>query len=890
MLGIRKIKIYVDLIALVTLWFFSNIHAAQSQSKVNCIFTIDKNKSCAETLKAASNRYGFLIAFSPSLDQIKATANKILIAESITALIEKICLTYQLEYVDNGDHSYLVRSELKDIENAVMFNLHLKIRDNLDGQPLSYASIYDDSRKYFAFSDDQGDCFIKLPKSLKGNKLYIHSLSHQDKVLIIDPEQAYRDISLVSKPVDVFQVTIQTAKRSLSLNKNQSVLFEKTMMDHLARASIFTKDVLRSMQLMSGINSTNDASSSLRIRGSNEEATLLVLDNMPIYKADHFYGLFGAFNGQFIDKVSLYKNNIPIEYGGRTSGMLKLEGKNSVNKFSTIIDLNLLNSGIASSIPFSENSGIIISGRKTYTDLVKTKLYDLKQRDNVPTTNTAMQNIKNLIVSKPAFDFYDFNTKLFFNTKKHFIDLNLFRSSDRFVDKYNITYKRKNMSTNEELFKQESKWDNMSFGINYAFHADKYDITANVYNTKYSSSYDIFSFLIEKFPGGEFKKDTVTILNNNFIKDSGGKIIFHHKGANNIQIGLEHITHDNELYLENDKKPILEINKNGNESSIFGQFSVGKKEGLLIQPAFRSTYFPSLDKIFVLPQLFVSFYIDEKWMLKSSFGRQVQLIRQLDHENLLGQKQQFFAISNGNNIPIGIGRNYMLGSWRRFSKFSMDLEAYYRTLDGAITHVTRTPGLRQTNNPVQQNSYKLFSGYSRVFGVDLSMVYENKSFLSMVNYTLSKSENKFNEIFNNQYFTSAEDSRHQFKWLNVYSYANFDFSLTLIGASGRPYLDLSVLNANVDRNKLQIRDYIKRLPDYSRVDLGIGYKLILLKQKARIGMSVFNLFDHTNVKYRQFVFQLPPQNSGQNPFNTILGSDVSQLDRTLNLSLSITIE
>ncbi len=232
--------------------------------------------------------------------------------------------------------------------------------------------------------------------------------------------------------------------------------------------------------------------------------------------------------------------------------------------------------------------------------------------------------------------------------------------------------------------------------------------------------------------------------------------------------------------------------------------------------------------------------------------------------------------------------HFMLGLSKFWDRFSLDFESYYRTLDGAIIHASQRPGLRQFNMQAPPQSFKLFQGEGRVYGMDVSLSYEKRAWFSMLNYTLSKSENRFKEIFKNQFFPSSEDSRHQLKWLNSYSYKDFSFSLHYITASGRPYLDLSVLGNNMDRNNLDISKSIRNLPAYHRVDIGLNYQFKLFSNVAKIGFTVFNVMNRTNVKYKQFVFQLPPtQGSNTNPVNTILGSDVSQLDRTYNISLQI---
>nr|MBP9055376.1 TonB-dependent receptor [Saprospiraceae bacterium] len=177
-------------------------------------------------------------------------------------------------------------------------------------------------------------------------------------------------------------------------------------------------------------------------------------------------------------------------------------------------------------------------------------------------------------------------------------------------------------------------------------------------------------------------------------------------------------------------------------------------------------------------------------------------------------------------------------------------------------------------------------GESRVQGVDFTLVYDSKNLVSMLTYTLSKAENRFPEIFSNQYFPSSDDSRHQLKFFNAYSFKKVEFTLTYSGATGRPYLDLSNLDRMIDRRNLNLNKYIQKLSDYHRIDLSASYKMNFKHWYTQIGFTVFNLFDRVNVKYRQFIYQLPPGQGSNSQQNTIVGSDISQLERTYNLTFS----
>lgn len=809
-------------------------------------------------------------------------------SDNVDDLFEKICNSFQLEYTTGGKRSYLVRSESKDILKAEDIILHFRLQDAHDNLPISYATIYDESRQYYGFTDEAGDCFIKIPKNKRGQKLTIHSLAYLQKEIIIDPENPFQEVKISPDPVKVLPVTINTLKRKLSFSKSQAISTDRSMIEKVMMSSVFQKDVMRALQLMPGVSAINDSKSSIRIRGANEEATLLILDDMPVYKADHFFGIFGAFNSWYINDISLFKNNIPVEFGGRTSGLIRMESNKTIEPFKLNLDLNLLNSGLMADIPVNNNLSFKISGRTTYTDLLNSGFYDLSQRQNL-VSGSQSANTNSQITSNPNFDFYDLNGKILFKHKNHRLDANIFTSKDRFEDKYSLTFKNKLFEVNDELFSQVSNWANITSGLNYAYFDQNVEIKASVYLTSHASTYDITSYLARR-EKNVVLRDTVKIFNNNNIQDKGFKLSVRNKSFKNLIVGAEHVDHNNELYIENDKNPIFEINKNGKESSLFSQATFGSKSSWYVEPGLRATRIHDFGKIYLLPQLYMSSAISEDFIFKASAGKQVQYVRLFEHENALGQKQQFFALSNNSSVPVGIGSNYMLGMWKDFGKITLDVEGYYRNLDGAIIHATQMPGLRPPQPGILNTGFVLFTGESRSYGADISLVYERKGYFSLLAYTLSKTENKFKNLFKNQYFPASEDSRHQLKWVNTLSISKFDFSVNYIGATGRPYLDLSSIRTPQERINLDVDKYIKNLPSYHRIDIGAFFKFSLGGMESRIGASVFNLTNRVNVKYRQFVYQIPSQAGQQNPVNTILGSDVAQLERTYNVSFHMTIK
>jgi ferric enterobactin receptor len=869
-------------ICLYSVVFCGQLHAQKGDVLV---FSLQEGKPCSSALEDFRSLFSIRVAFDPALRAHTSPFSITLRGNTPEEVFAKLCEVYRLEYIFSDKFSYLVRSTFHDISASKMQVHHLHIKEVRDGSPIAFATIFDKEKNFIGFTDAFGDCIIHLPDTVSGKSLIIHSLAHLDKEIRIGGGTTQQNLSLADDPVIVKPVKVTSARKQLSTLANQSTGVSSKLLDVIMLSSVFPSDVARSIQLLPGVKAIDDAKSGIRIRGSNEEATLLMLDQMPVYKADHFFGLFGAFNARYVHYLQLYKNNIPVEFGGRTSGMLYLESDAAASVTDVKVEANLLYSSVTANVPLSKRWLFKVAGRKSYTNLAKGGLYDLTQRNNIGGENLP-PNLQNLITSRPSFDFFDGNARLLYHNGKHQADLNYFGSGDHFSDQFSSTYKIRQNTISDETFSQSNSWQNTVVGLNYKYTDALFEVRATGYFSRNASQYDITSFLLRKEPG-ILLKDTVEVYNQNTISDAGMKASIHFGKERNMYAGIEYVHHTNYLFIENERFPIFEINRTGDESSTWGGMRIGRKTAFFADPAIRLTRLHPFGKFYFLPQIYLSQSLGDGWLAKASAGRHLQFVRQFDHENPLGQKQQFFVLSNGTTVPVAIGENTMLGIWKSLGNFVIDIEGYYRWLNGSTMHAAQMPGLRLPGNAPLVQGFKLYQGQARTAGVDLSLIYEKSNVFSMFTYTLSKTENRFDGVFGRQWFPATEDSRHQLKWVNAYTYAKMDVNFTYIGATGRPYIDLSSLDKSVDRSTLDPTKYVKKLTDYHRFDVGMTYHLNILGMKARLGCSVFNIFNRTNVKYRQFFFRLPPGGGPGNPGNalTSIGSDVSQLERTFNVSL-----
>ena len=76
---------------------------------------------------------------------------------------------------------------------------------------------------------------------------------------------------------------------------------------------------------------------------------------MSVYQTDHFYGFFSAINSEAIKDIQIYKGGIPVKYGGRSSSVIELTGKQGNTKKRKIsIYSNLITAGLTYEEPLFE--------------------------------------------------------------------------------------------------------------------------------------------------------------------------------------------------------------------------------------------------------------------------------------------------------------------------------------------------------------------------------------------------------------------------------------------------------------------------------------------------------------------------------------------------------
>lgn len=189
-----------------------------------------------------------------------------------------------------------------------------------------------------------------------------------------------------SFPVDV------EAERALDSDRGPGVV-QMSARQLRRMPGVGEQDLIRSLQLLPGVQSASDFSSGLYIRGGGPDQTLILLDQIPLYNPTHAFGFFSTFNPGAIQDVALYKGAYPSRYGGRLGSVLDVSNRDgSLEAFHGDGGVSIIAGRLTAEGPIRGGSWIV-SGRRTYLE----PMLD------------AVRNEENEI---PSYYFYDVNGRV----------------------------------------------------------------------------------------------------------------------------------------------------------------------------------------------------------------------------------------------------------------------------------------------------------------------------------------------------------------------------------------------------------------------------------------------------------------------------------------------
>ena len=246
------------------------------------------------------------------------------------------------------------------------------IQDESSGENLIGVSIYEKESFKGTASNEYGFYSLTLPK---GNYKIVYSfIGFKSIIKSVDLNQNLRlNVSLNNNAIVTEEIEVTGERQDKNVNSS-SMSQAKLEVQNIKQLPVILGevDVLKSAQLLPGIQSGGEGNSGLYVRGGGPDQNLILLDEAVVYNAAHLFGFFSVFNADAIKDINIIKGGMPAEYGGRLSSVLDITMKDGNNKkYQAEGGIGLLSSRLTLQGPIEKNkSSFIVSGRRTYIDVL----------------------------------------------------------------------------------------------------------------------------------------------------------------------------------------------------------------------------------------------------------------------------------------------------------------------------------------------------------------------------------------------------------------------------------------------------------------------------------------------------------------------------------------
>ena len=632
-------------------------------------------------------------------------------------------------------------------------------------------------------------------------------------------------------------------------------------------------DIFRSLQLLPGISGSNESSSGLYIRGGTPDQNLVLFDGMTVYNVDHFFGFFSAFNADAVKDVQLFKGAFPAKYGGRLSGVVDLTGKTgSMEEFHADVGLNLLSSKASVQIPIFKKASLLISGRRSYTDIIRSGLYNKIFDVFRQSSGAALPEDLDITITtvEPDFYFYDFNTKLSFQpTKKDVISLSFYNGKDNLVEENdvlveipiggNIPDRRLTLDIDEH-----TNWGNRGSSLKWSrqWNPKWYSNILFAYSN-YFSEYDRsigVELSIPDLDSIQFERDLSTYEDNDvrdmtFRLDNEVQLNDKHKvdfGIIGTRVNVDYIlTRDDTLN-------ILNQIQEADYLAAYLQESWQPNKSLTINAGIRATYYSLSDKVYYAPRFTTEWKLTEALKLKTGLGRHFQFVNRVINESITEGSRDFWLLADDELVNVSQADHYVVGASYKYKGFIFDVEAYHKNYFNLAEFSLR---FQRADTEVEELFFN-GNGYSR--GTEFLVQKTQGAYTSWVSYTLAEVIHTFPSLNDGLSFPALHDTRHEFKMVHSYEYEEWTLASTFVFASGKPYTEpdgqytVTLLDGSQNTYISVGPKNGVRLPAYHRLDISATYNFEFSRFKGSVSLSIFNFYDRTNIWYREFDFSQTP--------------------------------
>jgi hypothetical protein len=598
-------------------------------------------------------------------------------------------------------------------------------------------------------------------------------------------------------------------------------------------------DILQTVQALPGIKSIDETVSDINVRGGTNDQNLILWNGIKMYQSGHFFGLISAFNPYQTDKVTIYKNGTPSNFGDGVSSVIQMETGNSITEtWKGGAGFNLISGDVYAEVPIAPNLGIQFSARRSATDFLSTPTYKQFINRAFQDSEITLQN-NNMVDDEFARDedffFYDFSGKILYDLNNaHKIRLSAIHI------KNNLKFEETNIDANEtnvSLLKQ----DNISVGGQLQSQwTDRFTSHLNLYYSKYNlDAQNVFANQVQQlFQNNQVTENALKFDTNYMINDQ----FSWNNGYQYIETGITNATIINQPDFNSEIKGVIRTH------APYSQLNYSSPDNKFVgKVGARFNIVENLDtfkKLLIEPRLNLNFklanYVRAEILgeFKSQATNQVIDLEQ----NFLGIEKRRWILSNDDTLPVTKSKQGSVGLNYEKNNFYIGIEGFIKNVDGISTS---TQGF--------QNPYQFSGeiGSYKVKGLEFLINKKGDNYSTWLSYAYNKNDYTFDSIVPKR-FPNNLDIRHTVTFASTYTYKNLKLSMGINYRTGKPYTEPAEGDEGLDEEFFPPRINFQspnnsRLPEYFRADASAIYNFSISRAiRANAGLSILNITNRRN--------------------------------------------
>jgi hypothetical protein len=746
--------------------------------------------------------------------------------------------------------------------------------------PLGGASIFIDGLKYGNNSDAFGRYLIELPPgNYRLTVRYLGNIPIHKRISIF--ENGVIHFSMIEKPKVLEEVIVSARSSDENIREIGPGLIQLGIKE-IKRIPAFMGevDIVKSLLLLPGIATVGEGSGGFNVRGGATDQNLVLMDNGQIFNSAHALGLFSNFNPDVTEEFTLYKGNIPAQFGGRASSVLNVRTRDGdFSKFKVKGGVGFLSSRVAVEGPIvKDKTSFIIGGRVSYSDWI-------------------LKTVKNLDVQNSSASFYDLNANIThrFSSGGN-MSLRYYQGHDyfRYSNQFGYDYTTQLLSF---------RWNSL-LGKNWG---STFSATQGKYTSKLL---DLDVTQAKQFSNGisysQLKQNFLHTYKEVHALNLGAEANLYSSLPEKSQpLGTNSTTTSQQLKKGDGREFSLYANEEYTLNKVFS-FSLGLRYSLFqsvgndtvyqYQPGLSRSVGSIIDTLYYSPNHVTQTYqgfeprvsvrigAGKNGAFKLAYNRNRQYIH-LVSNTTAPTPTDIWQLSNSFFKPQ-IADNFSAGYFQNFTdnKYEFSAEVFYKSLTNIVDYKNSAQII--LNRHLETD---VLQGKGKYYGLELYIKKNTGYWKGWASYTYSRAFNQINgavtedKINNGSWYPSNYDKPHNFS-LTASHYLGriMTFGANLTYSTGRP---ITAIESYYYANEISVPVYSDRnkyrIPDYWRVDISITVNSVFKKIDDSLVFSVYNFFGRRNA-YSIYYQEIYGQQTLHAYKLSVLGSALPSLTYNIN--------